>query len=122
MLKIKDQDYSKLEVIKYLKLLKDFQKKQTSQEITIYSKLPLYFAVKYKIFYKNILLHPLLILERKFFEEKKQINNEIDLIETLGEILKFEVTSNAEVLSVTERTLMIKIFNKLKKKIEVSSS
>jgi hypothetical protein len=121
MIRVKDLEVSSKEVYEFLKILKEQQKTYSSTSKIVYPKISLYLALKNKIFYAKLLTHPLILKEKKFYEDKKQIEDELSLKEELVKVLEYEM-SDKGVLPIEERTHLIKLFSKLQKKFEKESA
>lgn len=113
MIKIKDIKVGTEEILSYLSSLKDKQKKVIDKDNIFYPKISLYIALKHKILFKNLLLHPKVLREKKFYQDKNQIITSNSLRGILSEVLEFELTSNDETLSTEERNEIIKVFKKI---------
>lgn len=125
MIKIKDNDTDIIsnEVVEFLNCLKNKQRQKKDTGNVFYSKIPLYMALKNKIFFKNLLTHPVILVEKKFYEEKQQIETMEELKDELEKVLEHEVSVRKEVfLSVNEFKKIIEVFEKLKKKLKVKNS
>jgi hypothetical protein len=118
MIKTKNVEVMSQEVHDFLKNLKLSQEKIEEKEFTVYPKVSLYLALKHKIFYADLLTHPVILTRRKFYEEKEQIVDDKLLKNILGKVLEYEMSANDEILNHEQRTKCIKLFSKLKKKFE----
>ena len=116
MIRVKNIELESNNVLKFLQELKLKQKEISEDEVTVYPKIALYTALKHKIFFSNLLLHPKILTKKKFFKDKEQISDDKSLKEELGKVLQYEMTSD-EKLSIDERTKVIKVFNKLQRKV-----
>lgn len=118
MIKIKNIEEDTQQVLNFLQELKIKQQLTSNKERTAYPKIALHTALKYKVFFSNLLLHSKVLTEKFFYEEKKQIEDVTLLKDKLGEVLEFEMISGKETLTLEERTKIIKLFSTLKKKVE----
>lgn len=125
MIKVKDieTDIISNELIEFLNCLKGKQKDKENTGVIFYSKIPLYMALKNKVFFKNLLTHPVILGEKKFYENKEQIESLEELKNQLEKVLEFEVSVRKEIfLNVSEFKKVIHVFEKLKKKLEKKNS
>lgn len=118
MIKIKNLSVDNEEMIKFLKGLKIKQKNIEDKESLFYPKISLYTTLKYNIFFKNFLLHPIVLKSKKYYEDKNIVDKIEDIVELLGKTLTFELTENITYLTVNERDQLVKVHKKLLKKIE----
>jgi hypothetical protein len=116
MLKVKDEE-AKGEVLEFLKSLRLKQREIETEKKIYYPSISLYLALKHKMFFKNLLLHPM-VLEKRFFYDNKKIElTTEELIDRLTLVLEYEFTEE-ETLSVIERNRIIKVHKKLKNNLE----
>src|SRR5258708_4387211 len=99
MITVKNIEAETANVSKFLREMKKKQKEVESEEVTIYPKISLYTALKHKIFFINLLLHPEILIKKKFYQEKKQLMDNVSLKEELGKVLQYEMTLGNEKLS-----------------------
>lgn len=116
MIKVKDIEGVSEQVIQFLDQLKIKQKEKQKEGFIFYPKISLYMALKNKIFFTNLLLHPLVLISKKFFESKAQLKTSVELQVELGKILEYEATSLKETLTKSEFKEVVNCFEKLKKK------
>ena len=97
--------------------LKKKQKELEEKEQIYYPCITLYSALKYNIFYTNLLLHPC-ILKEKDFSDDNEYAEESGLKKELEKVIEYELTETQPFLLKTERDEIIKVFRKLQKKEE----
>ncbi|MEO6303756.1 MAG: hypothetical protein ABIP51_11360 [Bacteroidia bacterium] len=116
MIKVKTEETRK-EIVDFLTELKEKQLDISETNEIYYPKLSLYLALKKKIFFKNLLLHPLVLINVPFYYKKNKIK-ESELEFLLLELIEFELTEKVVFLSIQERDKIIKIHKSLKTKRE----
>lgn len=105
------------EVIAFLNQMKVKQEEYAETEDICYSKLSLYLAAKNKIFFSNLLLHPLVLTDAAFYETKTRIKAS-ELENLLNEVIVFELTEDYYRLTAPERDRIITLHKRLKLKRE----
>ena len=116
MLKLRDEE-AKGEVLDFLKSLRIKQKEIETEKKVYYPSISLYIALKHKIFFKNLLLHPKVLDKRFFYDNRKVELSTSELADKLATVLEYEFTVN-ELLSDKERDKIIKVHKKLKTALE----
>lgn len=110
MIKLKDN----VELRLFLNEISKLQKSYIDTEEICYPKISLYLAAKHKIFFKNLLTHPLILVSRSVFEERIVVN-EKELVNLLQEVIEYEFLVSENLLP-KERDKVIKLHKKLKSK------
>ena len=118
MVKIKDQEVKD----NILFLIKEIRERQKELELIkeVYkSSLSLYFAIKNKIFFPNLILHPLCLEKGEYYTYKEEVTTLEELEVLLKSIIEYELDSyTKDELTSKERDLVIKKYRALKKKRE----
>ena len=122
MVKIKDQEVKD----NILFLIKEIRERQKELELTkeVYkSSLSLYFAIKNKIFFPNLILHPLCLEKGEYYTYKEEVTTLEELEVLLKSIIEYELDSyTKDELTSKERDVVIKKYRTLKKKSEKQDS
>lgn len=117
IIKVKDKDLNTKEVFDILTGLKKKQKEIKNTEKVFFPQISFYHALKYNIFYKNLLLHPLVLKKKGFSEEKRCLKTKKELEALLKSVLEYELTTtDKEFLLKEERDAIIQAFRTLQKK------
>jgi hypothetical protein len=120
VIKVKNIEVGTKEVYEILVGLKEKQKEIKNTRKVYYSKLSYYHALKYNMFFKNLLLHPLVLRKKWFSEEKHCLKTKKEIKELLRAVIEYElmvdVTKNTECLAKNERDIVIKVFGSLLQK------
>ena len=120
MIKVKTKEIEN-EIISFLIELKEIQKDISETEQICYPKLSLYLAIKNKIFFKNLLLHPVILVMSSVYGNKEKIKeSELELL--LLKTLEYEFTESQVFLIKPEIDTVIKVHKRLKNKREKNES
>lgn len=112
-LKVKNMEADTKEVEGYIQGLKKKQCEIRGEEKNYYSILTFYHALKYNIFFNNLLLHPLVLKKKNFYEEKKCVKTKKQIKELLAKVCEYEIMKDKIFLETHERDAIIQIYKKL---------
>src|ERR1700749_1981746 len=104
-------------ICEYLNQIKEFQLKHENDDEIIYSFLSINLCVKNKMYLSAILLHPITIKVKKFYEDNKVAENNQDFYECITKIIEYEVTSDTPFLTIPDRDHLIQWHKKMQLKI-----
>lgn len=120
MIKIKDEKV-KDELVTFLKGIRVRQEELSDTEEVCYPLISLYLAIKKKILFANLMLHPTILTSAPFYDDKERIN-EKELEKLLLKLLEYEFTENKTYLNKEEVDKVIKVHKSLKNKREKNES
>lgn len=114
MIKVKDIETTE-EVFNFLKELKLRQRELELQKEVYFSSISLYTALKYKICFKNLLLHPTVLCKKSYYDLNPELTKN-ELVEKLSEVLTYEFTIEQK-LTDFELKQIVKIHKKIKSNV-----